>query len=106
MKTYKFKNLAVWQNAIKFVSEIYHLTSNFPPEERFGLSDQLRRAAISIVLNIAEGSGCGSDPEFVRFLRMAQRSAFEIVAGLEIAYNLKFIDSSSLEEITNKYNTI
>lgn len=106
MNTYKFKKLEVWQKAIKFVSEIYNLTANFPLEERFGLSDQLRRAAISIVLNIAEGSGSGSDSEFVRFLRIAQRSAFEVIAGLEITYNLKFISGPQLEEITEKCNSI
>lgn len=106
MKTYKFKKLEVWQKAIKFVSKIYHLTSQFPTSERFGLCDQLRRAAISISLNIAEGSGSGSDPEFMRFLRIAQRSAFEVIAGLEIAYNLKFINSSGLEETTEQCNSI
>lgn len=106
MNTYKFKKLEVWQKAIKFVSEIYHLTSKFPVSERFGLCDQLRRAAISISLNIAEGSGSGSDPEFVRFLRIAQRSAFEVIAGLEIAYNLKFINYAELEKITGNCNSI
>ena len=106
MNTYKFKKLEVWQKAIKFVSEIYNLTSKFPISERFGLCDQLRRAAVSIVLNIAEGSGSGSDPEFARFLRIAQRSAFEVIAGLEIAYNLKFINSSDLEKITEQCNSI
>lgn len=106
MNTYKFKKLEVWQKAIKFVSDIYSLTSKFPASERFGLCDQLRRAAISINLNIAEGSGAGSDPEFMRFLRIAQRSAFEVIAGLEIVYNLKFIHSSELAEITEQCNTI
>lgn len=106
MNTYKFKKLDVWQKAIRFVSEIYHLTSKFPASERFGLCDQLRRAAISISLNIAEGSGAGSDPEFVRFLRIAQRSAFEVIAGLEIAYNLKFISYIELEKITEQCNSI
>lgn len=106
MNTYKFKKLEVWQKAITFVSNIYNLTAKFPENERFGLTNQLRRAAISITLNIAEGCGTGSDPEFVRFLRIAQRSAFEVIAGLEIAYNLKFINYSELEEITEKCNCI
>lgn len=106
MNTYKFKKLDVWQKAISFVTEIYDLTSQFPSAERFGLMDQLRRAAISITLNIAEGSGTGSDPEFARFLRIAQRSAFEVIAGLEIAYNLKFITQSDLEKISEKCTII
>jgi len=106
INTYKFKKLEVWQKAVKFVTEIYNLTSRFPTSERFGLVDQLRRAAISITLNIAEGSGSGSDPEFARFLRIAQRSAFEVIAGLEIAYNLKFINLSELEKIVEECNLI
>lgn len=106
MNTYKFKKLNVWQKAIGFVSDIYELTAKLPASERFGLSDQLRRASISIVLNIAEGSGSGSDPEFVRFLHIAQRSAFEVIAGLEIAYNLKFITQSELEKISEECTII
>lgn len=77
--TYKFKRLNVWQKAMDFITQIYALTAKFPVSERFGLTDQLRRAAISIALNIAEGSGSGSDAEYIRFLRIAQRSAYEVI---------------------------
>ena len=106
MNTYKFKKLNVWHKAIDFVTDIYRLTAKFPTSERFGLSDQLKRASISIVLNIAEGSGSGSDLEYMRFLRIAQRSAFEVIAGLEIACNLQFINQTILDETTGKCNSI
>src|SRR3989344_6135202 len=97
MNTHKFRKLNVWQRSIKFVSFIYIITAKFPKEERFGLIDQIRRAAVSICLNIAEGSGSGSDPEFRRFLRISQRSAYEVIAALEIAINLKMTEKSELE---------
>lgn len=68
MNTHKFRKLTVWQRSIQFVSLIYEITATFPKEEKFGLIDQIRRAAVSISLNIAEGSGAGSDPEFMRFI--------------------------------------
>lgn len=70
MKNQKFRNLQIWQRAMRFVTSIYELSSKFPADERFGLTNQIRRASVSISLNIAEGSGSGSDPEFRRFLRM------------------------------------
>lgn len=83
---------------MEFVTLIYQITLDFPRDERFGLVDQIRRAAISISLNIAEGSGAGSDQEFKRFLRMAQRSAFEVAAALEIASNLKMADKEIIDK--------
>ena len=99
---HKFRKLTVWQRSITFVSLIYKITSQFPKEERFGLIDQIRRAAVSICLNIAEGSGAGSDAEFIRFLRIAKRSAYEVIAALEIAINLKMADKSIINEAINE----
>ena len=106
MSTHKFRKLNVWQRSIQFVSLIYKITSKFPKEEKYGLVDQIRRAAVSICLNIAEGSGAGSDPEFIRFLRMAQRSAYEVIAGLEIAINLKMADEQALNNIIGEVDQI
>ncbi len=99
---HKFRQLKVWQKSIVFVTSIYHLTSTFPKQEQFGLTDQIRRAAVSISLNIAEGSGSGSDPEFTRFLRIAQRSAYEVIAALEISINLKLTDQPKIEKLMNE----
>lgn len=73
-----------------FITNIYIITKTYPQEELYGLTNQIRRAAVSISLNIAEGSGCGSDKEFSRFLRIAIRSAYEVVAGLEIGIRLHY----------------
>lgn len=106
MKTHKFRKLAVWQRSIHFISFVYQISSKFPKEEKYGLVDQIRRAAVSICLNIAEGSGSGSDPEFMRFLRMAQRSAYEVIAGLEIAINLKMADEKTLNDVIGEVDQI
>lgn len=103
---HKFRKLKVWQKSIEFVSFIYNITSTFPKEERFSLVDQIRRAAVSISLNIAEGSGAGSDMEFARFLRIAQRSGYEVIAGLEISINLKITNEADLHKAINEVDEL
>ena len=76
MKTHK--DLLVWKRSIEFVTSIYKLTKDFPEEERYGLSSQLRRAAVSVSSNIAEGAARGSKKEFIRFLFVSRASAVEI----------------------------
>lgn len=88
---FRFEKLEVWKDAREFVSLIYDITSEFPTKERFGLVDQIRRAAVSIALNIAEGSTKGSDADFRRFLKMSQGSNNEVVTGFYIALDQKFI---------------
>jgi four helix bundle protein len=88
MRNQKFRKLDVWIKSMEFISLVYQLTAEFPADERFGLTSQLRRAAISIALNIAEGSGSGTDAEFKRFLRMSLRSTYEVITALEISSNL------------------
>lgn len=87
---HNYKELKVWQKAKVFVVEVYALTKKFPKEEIFGLTSQLRRAAVSVPLNIAEGAGCESDSEFARFLDIALRSCYECVVALEIANDLDY----------------
>jgi four helix bundle protein len=73
-----FQDLTVWQRAMELTVAIYGLTKRFPKEEVYGLSSQLRRAAVSIASNIAEGRGRGTDGEFKQFLSIAQGSTYEI----------------------------
>lgn len=105
-KLHKFRKLTVWQRSIQFVSLIYKITSQFPKEEKYGLVDQIRRAPVSICLNIAEGSGSGTDAEFSRFLRMAQRSAYEVIAALEIAINLNMADKDVVNGAINEVDQL
>jgi|SRR3989344_359088 len=95
---FRFEKLTVWNDARKFVSLIYKITDTFPQRERFGLVDQIRRAAVSISLNIAEGSNKNSDPDFRRFLRMAQGSVNEVVTGLYLALDQKLVNQKQFDE--------
>jgi four helix bundle protein len=81
----------VWQKAISFVTEIYACTTRFPAHEAYGLTSQLRRAAVSIPSNIAEGYGRRSTGDYLRFLQIAIASLFEVQTQLEISRNLKYI---------------
>ena len=97
--------LQVWQRSIKFVTEIYRLTEKFPASELYGLINQMRRAAVSIASNIAEGAGRSSKREFHRFLSIAQGSIAELETQLIIAENLGYCSDiqhlfSELDEIS------
>ena len=87
-----YKDLIVWQKAMTFVTAVYRLTRTFPADERFGLTNQLRRAAVSVPSNIAEGHARHSDPEFARFLAIANGSLAEVDTQLMIAFNLGFVN--------------
>lgn len=90
---FPFEPLEVYRLAVNFSTDIYRMTQGFPADERFGITNQLRRASNSVALNIAEGRGRGGDKEFVRFLLIARGSLFEVIAALEIAVNLKYLQS-------------
>ena len=84
------KDLIVWQKAVRFVTCVYKLSDSFPQKEQFGLTNQMRRAAVSIASNIAEGRNRGTGKDFVHFLRMAYGSAAELETQLLISRNLRF----------------
>jgi len=86
-----YRDLIAWQKAMMLVTEIYRATKVFPIEERYGLSNQLRRAAVSVPSNIAEGQARFSGKEFYRFLSMARGSLVEIETQLVIAKNLEYL---------------
>ena len=88
---HQFKELEIWKRSRQFCSEIYQITSAFPSDEKFGLTNQLRRASVSIPSNIAEGSSRNSNKDFSRFLEIAIGSAYEIETQILIASDLKFI---------------
>jgi four helix bundle protein len=93
------KDLKVWQESMDLVIQIYKLAENFPKHEIYGLSSQIRRAAVSIPSNIAEGAGRSGEKEFIRFLYIALGSLSEVETQLEIAFRLDYI--KDLEEINN-----
>lgn len=96
---HQFKELLIWKKSRQFCSEIYSITSTFPSDEKFGLTNQLRRASVSIPSNIAEGSSRKSDKDFARFLEIAIGSAYEIETQLLIASDLKFLEIEKLDEL-------
>lgn len=93
----EFRKLRVYSEAVTFAKEAYELTAYFPRDEKYGLSDQLRRAAVSIVLNIAEGSGGGSKIEFARFLKISLRSLYEVDACLELAVKFGYCEKKDIQ---------
>ncbi len=104
MKTHK--DLDVWKNSIELVTEVYRVTKLFPKEELYGLSNQIRRAAISIPSNIAEGAARNHEKEFIQFLYVALASGAEVETQLIISKNLNYIDSSQFKELSNRLNSI
>lgn len=96
---FNFEKLEVWRKAIDFADLVYGLTKAFPDEERFGLTNQMRRAAVSISSNIAEGSSRSSRADYVRFLEIATGSIFEVVSQSMIAKNQGFLSPSEQKDL-------
>lgn len=94
MKSSDYRQLKVWQKAIDLAIEIYRLVKFLPKEETYALSDQMRRAAVSIPSNIAEGQGRNSDKEFINFLSIARGSLWELETQLELCSRIGYIGAS------------
>jgi four helix bundle protein len=105
-KASHYRELLVWQRAIQMVVNVYKLTRQFPREEQFGLTSQLRRAAISVASNIAEGHGRGSTGKYRQFLGMARGSNFEVQTQLVIAHELGYGDVALLTLSEGQSNEI
>ena len=93
-----FRDLVVWQKSIQMAVSVYRLTAKFPREETYGLASQLRRAAVSIPSNIAEGHGRLGKNEYRQFLGVARGSNFELQSQLEIARAIGMGDAKALDE--------
>lgn len=103
---FRFREFPIYQEIRVFIREIYKLSSTFPEEERFGLISQIKRAAASVLLNIAEGATRKSDAEFNRFLMISIGSVSEIVAVLDIALDQGYINESNHQKILLKCEKI
>lgn len=90
-KLKSYKDLEVWKVSMDFVIDIYRITSTFPTSEKFGLTNQIRRSAVSIPSNIAEGAGRRNTREFIQFLYISNGSLSELETQLEIAFRLNYI---------------
>lgn len=104
IKTYR--NLIVLQKSMMLVTEIYGLTNAFPSYELYGLTNQLRRCAVSIPSNIAEGYGRNATGDYKRFLQIAVGSLFELQTQIEIAHNLKYLQEDVFKQLLAKTNEL
>lgn len=103
MDDFIYKRLIVWQKAMDFWRLVYSEVKKFPPEERFALSDQVRRAAISVPSNIAEGAGRAGNKDYAHFLAIARGSLFETMTQLEGAEMLGYTEiSAELKDIASE----
>src|SRR5258708_23316426 len=97
-----FRNLIVWQKSHALVLETYRITGDFPREELFGLTSQMRRCALSVPSNIAEGCGRSTDPEFGRFLVIAMGSSCELEYQLLLARDLGYLETMQHKSVEEK----
>jgi four helix bundle protein len=98
---HNFKNLLIWQDAMEFCNNVYTFTRSLPNSERFNLTTQLERAAVSVASNIAEGTGKTTDKHFAEFLSTAISSAYEIETQLLICLKQKYGDEKVLVKLIN-----
>jgi four helix bundle protein len=103
---HNFRKLKFWEKSRILVKEIYELTKTFPSQERFELSSQMRRAAISVISNIAEGAGRHTEKEFKRFLDISSGSLSELEAQLIISFDLEYFESKVLDNFEDKISEI
>ena len=104
MKTHK--DLDCWKNSMKFVKSLYEFTGKFPKDELFGLVNQLRRAAVSVPSNIAEGSARNSKREYIQFLYIASGSLSELETQLIISKDLEYLEVNNFNLLINNLNLI
>jgi len=101
-----FRNLEGWKKAHRLTLAVHKRTADFPNEERYGLTSQMRRCAVSIPSNIAKGCGRGSDADFARFLHIAMGSASELEYQLLLAYDLNFISEATYRTQADQVNEV
>lgn len=100
------KDLEVWKNSVDLVAFIYEITRTYPKEEIYGITNQIRLAAVSIPSNLAEGAARAGHKEFIQFLYISLGSLSEMETQLIISNKINFISQNTLDEITNKINQI
>jgi four helix bundle protein len=100
------KKLDIWKLSISFIKEIYKLTENFLKSELYGLTSQMKRAAVSVTSNIAEGSARSSAIERKRFYEISRSSLIELDTQLEFGSELGYVDKAGLSEFNNNINTL
>lgn len=103
---HNLEDLKIWNKAMELAVDIYKATENFPSEEKFGLTSQVRRSAVSIPSNIAEGAGRNSKKEFSYFLGVSNGSSYELKTQLIISQKLSLIKKDTAKELINRINEL
>jgi four helix bundle protein len=103
---HNYKELNVWKRSIKLTVQVYKLSQKFPVEERFGLTSQIRRCAVSVPSNIAEGAGRRTDGEFVNFLGIAHGSICELETQLYVGLELEYLNTKEFNEVSSELTEI
>jgi four helix bundle protein len=106
MPVQSYRDLRVWKTAVELTLEIYRITESLPPSERFGLSSQLRRAAVSIASNIAEGHARSTRGEYLNFLSIARGSAIEVEVQLFLAEQIGYLQTPTLVKARGQCDAI
>lgn len=99
---HRFKELKVWQQSVDLAVDVYRMTKNFPSEERYGITSQIQRSAVSIPSNIAEGAGRNSNNEFNHFLGITSGSSNELETQIIIANRLDYLNTENFNQITKQ----
>jgi len=105
-KSFSYRDLRIWQEAVDLALAVYRATAAFPKHELYGLSSQMRRAAVSVSSNIAEGKGYGSNAEFGRFLFHARGSLLELQTQIVIAQGLEYLSKEQAMSLTQTTNDL
>ena len=103
---HNYLELKIWQRSRSLVKEVYQLTDSFPKNQQYGLTSQIQRAAVSIPSNIAEGAGRSSKKEFMRFLDIANGSAFELETQLFLSVDLRYVQKEKVDTIISELKEI
>ncbi len=106
LNMHDYKKLDVWEKSMEIVKDIYNLTDSFPDAEKFGLISQMRRSAVSIPSNIAEGAGRNTDKEFNNYLSVALGSAFELETQLLLSVRLNFTEEQNIKKTLSDLGSI
>ncbi len=96
---HNYKELSVWNKSVVLATDVYKLSSRFPKSEQYGLTSQIRRSAVSISSNIAEGAGRSTNKDFARFLHIANGSSYELETQLIISKNLQYLNQSDFKSL-------
>ena len=103
---HRYKELQVWKESMRLVEDVYKITADFPANEQFGITSQIRRSAVSISSNIAEGAGKNTNGDFRRFISIASGSCNELETQLLISQNLKYLKTAEYKKLENKLHSI